>query len=87
MDNTRQCCPIAWSAHKIKRVERSTLAAETLSLQEGIETGNYYREMLEDILGLEHKVIKIEAYVDSRSVMEAILSTRLVEDKRLRIEI
>ena len=30
MDNTGQCCPIAWNAHKIKRVVRSTLAAETL---------------------------------------------------------
>ena len=87
MDNTGQCCPIAWSAHKIKRVVGSTLAAETLSLQEGLETGYFYREMLEDIFGLEHKVIKIEAYADNRSVIEAILSTRLVEDKRLRIEI
>ena len=37
MDNTGQCCPIAWNAHKIKRVVRSTLAAETLSLEEGSE--------------------------------------------------
>ena len=36
MDNTGQCCPIAWKAHKIKRVVRSTLAAETLSLEEGL---------------------------------------------------
>ena len=43
-----------------------------------LETGNYYKEMLEDILGLEHKVIKVEAYVDDKSVIEAILSTRLV---------
>lgn len=83
MDNTGQCCPLAWSAHKIKRVVRSTLAAETLSLQEGLETGYYYREMLEDILGLEHKAIKIEAYVVNKSFIEAIHSTRLVEDKSL----
>lgn len=35
MDNTGQCCPIAWNTHKIKRV-RSTLAAKTLSLEEGL---------------------------------------------------
>ena len=70
----------------IKRVVRSTLPAGTLSLQEGLETGYYHREMLKDILGLEQKV-KIEAYVDNRSAREAILSTRLVEDKRLRIDI
>ena len=43
--------------------------------------------MLEDILGLQHKIIEIEAFVDNKSVIEAILSTRLVEDKRLRIDI
>ena len=80
MDNTGQCCPITWNAHKIKRVVRSTLAAEALSLQEGLETGYYYREMLADILGFECKAINIEAYVDNRSVIEAIFSTKLVED-------
>ena len=86
MDDTGQCCPIAWSAYIIKRVVRSTLAAETLSLQEGLETGYYYREMLEDILGQERN-FKIEAFVDNRGVIEAILSIRQVEDKRLRIDI
>ena len=65
---------------------RSTLAAETLSLQDSLETGYYYRGMLEDILGLEQKV-KTGAYVDNRSVIETILSTRLVGDKRIRIDI
>ena len=31
-----KCCPLSWHANKIKRVVRSTIAAETLSLQEGI---------------------------------------------------
>ena len=43
--------------------------------------------MFEDILGLQNKIIEIEAFVDNKSVIEAILSTRLVEDKRLRIDI
>ena len=50
MDKTGNCCPIAWNAHKIKRVVRSTLAAEMLSLEEGLEASVYYRQMLEDIL-------------------------------------
>ena len=33
MDKTGHCCPIAWNAHKIKRVVRSTLAAKMLSLE------------------------------------------------------
>ena len=87
MDNTGQCCPIAWNAKKIKRVVRSTLAAEMLSLEEGLEASFYYRHMLEDILGFEQKTIKIEAYVDNKSVIEALLSARMVEDKRLRVDV
>ena len=87
MDNTGQCCPIAWNAHKIKRIVRSTLAAEMLSLQEGLETSFYYRQMLADILSIEPKTIKIEAYVDNKSVIEAISSTKMVDDKRLRVDV
>ena len=61
MDNTGQCCPIAWNAHKIKCVVRSSLAAETLSLEEGLEASFYYREMLGNILGLETRTITTEA--------------------------
>ena len=87
MDNTGQCCPIAWNAHKIKRVVRSTLAAETLGLEEGLEASYYYREMLASILGVKPRTVMIEAYVDNKSIIEAILSTRLVEDKRLRVDV
>ena len=34
-DVDRRCCPLSWQANKIKRVVRSTIAANTLSLQEG----------------------------------------------------
>ena len=87
MDNTGQCCPIAWNAHKIKRVVRSTLAAETLGLEEGLEASYYYREMLASMLGVKPRTVMIEAYVDNKSIIEAILSTRLVEDKRLRVDV
>ena len=87
MDNSGRCCPVTWNAHKIKRVIRSTLAAETLSLQEGLETAYYYRQMVEEILGLESKTIPIEAYIDNKSVIEAILSTRMVDDKSLRVDV
>lgn len=87
MDQTGKCCPIAWNAHKIKRVVRSTLAAEMLSLGEGLEAAFYYRQMLEEILGPEFKTLSIEAYVDNKSVIEAVSSTRMVEDKRLRVDV
>ena len=82
MDSSGKCCPIEWNAKKIKRVVRSTLAAEMLSLGEGLEASFYYRQILEDMLGLESKTITIKAYVDNKSVIEALLSTRIVDDKK-----
>ena len=82
-----KCCPLFWHAGKIKRVVRSTIAAETLSLQEGLECSFYYRKMIENILGIPDKTIPIIAYVDNKSVIEAVYSTKLVDDKRLRVDI
>ena len=82
-----KCCPLSWHANKIKRVVRSTIAAETLSLQEGLESSFYYRKMLENIIGIPHKTIPIIAYVDNKSMIEAVHSTKLVDDKRLRVDI
>ena len=87
VDCENKFCPIAWQANKIKRVVRSTIAAEALSLQDGLESSVYHRKILEDILGLEKKTIPIIAYVDNKSVVEAVHSTKLVDDKRLRIDI
>ena len=86
-DNQGKCCPLAWHTNKIKRVVRSTIAAEALSLQEGLECGYYYRQMLDDIMKLEENTIPIIAYVDNKSVIEAVHSTKLVDDKRLRVDI
>ena len=87
MDKTGHCCPIVWNAHKIKRVVRSFLAAEMLSQEEGLEASVYFMQMLEDILGIKSKPIQTETYDDNKSVIEAILSTRMVEDKRLRVDV
>ncbi|KAL5007820.1 hypothetical protein ScPMuIL_016626 [Solemya velum] len=79
------CCPVCWKSNKIKRVVRSTLAAEALSLQEGLETAIYYRAVVKDI-GIGDD-IPITAFIDNKSVVDAIHSTKLVEDKQLRIDI
>ncbi len=79
-----RCCPIAWRAAKIKRVVRSTIAAEALSLLEAIENGLYVKDHLKILLGLT--TLPLIAYIDNKSVVDAIHSTRLVEDKRLRID-
>ena len=87
MDSNRNCCPLSWKANKIKRVVRSTIAAEALSLQEGLECSYYYRKIGEDITGVPPRTIPIVAYIDNKSVIEALHSTKLVDDKRLRVDI
>nr|XP_034319149.1 uncharacterized protein LOC109620710 [Crassostrea gigas] len=86
-DRIGNCCPIHWQANKIKRVVRSTIAAEALSLQEGLESALYYRKLLEEICHLDSDKVPITAFVDNKSVVEALKSTKMVDDKRLRIDI
>jgi hypothetical protein len=80
-------CPLSWSSAKIKRVVRSTLSAEMLSLQEGIEDAIYLRGIVTELFGKPEKSLPIIAYVDNKSVTQALSSTKLVDDKRLRIDI
>ena len=86
-DRNGNCCPIAWQAKKIKRVVRSTIAAEGLALLEGLEAAIYYRELITNLLFLEPTNLPITAFVDNRSIMEAMQSTKLVDDMRLRIDV
>ena len=82
-----RACPLSWSAGKIKRVVRSTLSAEMLSLQEGIDNALYLREMIREMIGLDEKSLPIVAYVDNKSVIQALNSTKMVDDRRLRIDV
>ena len=86
-DKSGNMSPLSWRSNKIRRVVRSALAAETLALQESIEAALYVRHMMCEILGIHAKMIPIHSYIDSRSLLEALRSTKLVDDRRLRIDI
>ena len=73
--SNNKCCPLSWCANKIKHVVQSTIAAKTLSLQEGLEDAIYHQELIGEILHLPFK-IPIIAYVDNCSVIEALESTK-----------
>ena len=79
-------CPLSWKSTKIKRVVKSTLSAEMLSLQEAIEDAIYVREMVTTVMNFT-QAIPITAYVDNKSVIQALRSTKMVDDKRLRLDI
>lgn len=84
-DTRGKRCPIMWKSRKIRRVVKSTLAAETMALLEVAECGYYVGRILEDI-GII-KDIPIRCYVDNQSLVTALRSMRKVDDKYLRINI
>ena len=77
---------IAWSYSKIKRVVKSTLALEMLSLSEALEYAIYLKQIIMELTATDNANIPIEALVDNRSV-GTIYSTKSVDDKRLRIDV
>ena len=84
-----KCCPLAWEAKKIRRVVKSTLAAETLALVEAVDMAFYLGCILSEILynGSKTLEIPIQCYVDNKSLWDNIHSTKNVSEKRLRIDL
>ena len=81
-------CPILWESKKIKRVVKSTLAAEALSLSEAIDSAEYIGFIISEIvLRKSNNVIPIECYIDNYSLFENLYSTKSVSEKRLRIDL
>jgi hypothetical protein len=85
-DSQNNCCPISWRSNKVRRVARSTLAAETLSFADGMDTAQYVRQLAEEIqlMSGQSTTRKI---TDSRSLFDAANTTSLITDRRLRVEL
>jgi hypothetical protein len=77
-------CPISWVSKKIRRVVKSTLAAETLALQEGLEESIYMSKMLNDLF--PKLKFPVTAKVDCKDLVEGVYSTKPVTSKQLRID-
>ena len=78
--------PIAWSSHRLKRVSRSTLTAETLALVDGIDHAIYLSQILSTIIFNGCQNIKIQCFTDNKSLLEASSTSNVTDEKRLRIE-
>ena len=72
----------------MRRVAKSTLAAEALALLDGCEAAIFLKEIWLEMLCLrERNYLPIDCFVDNKSLVDAIHSTNLVSDKYLRINI
>ena len=80
--------PISWSSRRLKRVVKSTLAAETLAQVAAVETAYWIATIIQEVLwDSKHKLPYIECRTDSRSLFENAQSLKPVLDKRLRVDI
>lgn len=75
---------LGWRAGKIKRVVKSTLAAEALALSDGLSEAMYIQKMVSELL---HLKVPIVAHVDSKGLVDQLHSSKLVLERRLRIDI
>ena len=80
-------CPVSWSSKKIRRIVKSTLAAEALSLIEGLNECYYIRSILAEMIPKTEQSVHIECFIDNKSLCQNIHSTKLISEKRLRLDI
>ena len=78
---------VTWQSRKVRRVVKSTLAAETLALLDAAEAGVYICTLLAEMLRVPSSQFPVKCFVDNRSLVDALYSTKLVQDKHLRINI
>jgi transposase InsO family protein len=83
----QDCAPVSWQCNKIKRIVDNTLAAECISLVEGLKEAIHIREIIEEVYGLKERSVPVEAIIDNRGTVDAVHSTTAVADKRLRRDI
>ena len=87
-DDNNQSCPVSWSSNKVKRVVRSTLAAETLAFTEAADTAFFIRKLIMEILMIKSETeVAIVCLTDSQSLFETIGTSHQTSDRRLRVEV
>ena len=82
VDDELRCAPLNWASNKVKRVVSSTLAAETLSLKECINTAEYIRYMLGEALQRNHKDIQIQSYTDNNDLAKACYIFNIIGNRQ-----
>ena len=67
-------CPISWKSNKVRRIARSTLAAETLSFSDGSNTAYFINQLVQEA-GLVRLLSPIFTYTDNRLLHDSANTT------------
>ena len=82
-DGDGNCCPLLWKSNTVKRVVRSTLAAETCAAVDGLNAAFFLSQMIQEIL---MTLPKITAFTDNKPLYKNAYSTIMVDEHRLRVD-
>ena len=83
--SNRKSCPLTWKSHKLKRVAKSPLAAETMALVEAAEHAQLMKATIIEIFSL--KSFPIVCCVDCKSLVDAVHTSTTLEDNRTYIDV
>ena len=86
VDRFGRAALIDWKSYKIRRVVRSTLAAETLAMADAVDAAAFVAATWKELVGPNWNNAA-EVITDCRSLYENVNSTKLCNEKRLRIDI
>ena len=78
--------PLVWVSRKLKRVVKSAMAAETMSLLEGAEHAFMIKATLIEVSG-SGKDLPVILLTDSKQLYDNLLTTHVCDDKRLHCDI
>ena len=85
-DNKNNCAPLSWVSARIKRVVRSTLAAEAVALNNACDNAVFLGQMVMSLFAkTPRKTIPIVAYTDNKSTTDTINSSTSVSDKKIEV--
>lgn len=82
VDSSGRCCPLSWQSRKIRKVCKSTLAAEGWSLVEGLDAAELIVTQLNELFNL---LLPVVCFTDCKSLYNAVQTSNTLEDKGLRI--
>ena len=80
------CAPISWKSKKLDRVTKSPLASEVSAQADTADSGYLVSSMVKEIFALS-SAPNIELRTDSKSLVDHLESTQVIQDARLRVDI
>ena len=79
--------PLNWQSKCIRRIVRSSLAAETLALSDALDDAIYLRKLFSEIMCNDNYDIPIKIIINNKSLYDALFSNKNIIEKCLHIDL